>query len=101
MARGAGTDWSSSAACGSAEPDLFFPVSASASNLTQVTEAKALCGICLIRRECLDFAVRTRQMHGIWGGMTEEERYPLIRARREASEWPFPGAARTSVSNQV
>ena len=101
MARSAGGDWSSSAACGSAEPDLFFPVSASVSNLTQVTQAKALCGICLVRRECLDFAVRTRQMHGVWGGMTEEERYPLIRARQEASQPPVPGTARTSVSDQA
>lgn len=101
MARNAGRDWTFSAACGSAEADLFFPISASFRNLTQVTEAKALCDICLVRRECLDFAVRTRQMHGIWGGMTEEERYPLIRARQEASERPVPGAARTSVSNQA
>jgi WhiB family redox-sensing transcriptional regulator len=75
--------WKSMAACGSADPDLFFPVSASASNPSQVAEAKAVCARCLVRRECLDFAVRTRQMHGIWGGMTEEERYPVVKAEQQ------------------
>lgn len=78
-----GGHWKSMAACGSADPDLFFPVSASASNQLQVAEAKAVCARCLVRCECLDFAIRTRQMHGIWGGMTEEERYPAVRAAQQ------------------
>ena len=73
--------WKSLGACGSAEADLFFPISLSASNEAQVAQAKAICARCLVRRECLDFAIQTRQMHGIWGGLTEEERYPAVRAR--------------------
>jgi len=79
----AGEHWRVMAACGSAEPELFFPVSASASHLGQAAEAKVICARCLVRRECLAFAIRTRQMHGIWGGMTEEERYTLVRAEQE------------------
>ena len=75
--------WRSVAACRSAEPDLFFPVSGSASNLPQVAEAKAICARCPVRRQCLAFALRTVQLYGIWGGMTEEERYPLIKARQQ------------------
>jgi WhiB family redox-sensing transcriptional regulator len=75
--------WKPMAACSSAEPDLFFPVSAADSNPDQVAEAKAICARCLVRRECLDFAIRTRQMHGIWGGMTEEERYPVVKAHQQ------------------
>jgi len=37
-------------------------------------EAKAICAICRVRRECLTFALRTGQHHGIWGGTTEDER---------------------------
>jgi WhiB family redox-sensing transcriptional regulator len=48
----------------------------------KVVEAKAICSRCLVRGECLAFAIRTRQMHGIWGGLTEEERYPLVRAHQ-------------------
>jgi WhiB family redox-sensing transcriptional regulator len=66
--------WRSRAACRSADPDLFFPVSASGASLEQVTEAKAICARCCVRRECLAFALATRQAHGVWGGMSEQER---------------------------
>jgi WhiB family redox-sensing transcriptional regulator len=69
-------NWRSAAACRSADPDLFFPVSDSGRALEQVTQAKAICAGCSVRRECLAFALRTHQIHGIWGGMTEGERYP-------------------------
>lgn len=78
--------WKPMAACTSAEPDLFFPVSSAESNPSQVAEAKAICARCLVRRECLDFAIQTRQMHGIWGGMTEEERYPAVKALQQSRE---------------
>lgn len=67
-------NWRSAAACRSAEPDLFFPISASGKALEQVAEAKAICARCPVRSQCLAFSLRTRQPHGIWGGMTEEER---------------------------
>ncbi|MGH3295971.1 MAG: WhiB family transcriptional regulator, partial [Trebonia sp.] len=68
------TNWRTLAACRSADPDLFFPVSSAGRSLEQVAEAKAACACCLVRRQCLAFALRTRQAYGIWGGMTEEER---------------------------
>jgi WhiB family transcriptional regulator, redox-sensing transcriptional regulator len=45
--------------------------------LQQVAEAKEICARCQVRRECLMFALLTRQRHGVWGGMSEEERYQL------------------------
>jgi WhiB family transcriptional regulator, redox-sensing transcriptional regulator len=66
--------WLSAAACLSADPELFFPISDSGKGLEQATEAKAICADCRVRRECLAFALRTRQAHGIWGGMTEADR---------------------------
>lgn len=78
----AGEDWRSAAACQSVDPELFFPISASGIAKEQVTEAKAICTGCPVRRECLAFALRTQQTHGIWGGTTEEERYPRLRPVR-------------------
>ena len=77
-------EWWSAAACRSADPDLFFPISASGPALEQVAEAKAICATCRARRECLAFALRTGQVHGIWGGTTEDER--AAARRRTASE---------------
>jgi len=76
--------WRSVAACQCADPDLFFPVSAFGKSLQQVTQAKAICADCPVRAECLAFALRTKQVHGVWGGMTEEERH-LARSRRQPS----------------
>jgi WhiB family transcriptional regulator, redox-sensing transcriptional regulator len=69
-----GEDWRSAAACRDADPDLFFPVSGSGRSLEQVECAKAVCAGCPVRRSCMAFALRTGQAHGIWGGLTEEER---------------------------
>ena len=77
----AGRDWRSAAACRSADPELFFPITAFGQALEQVAQAKAICARCPVRRECLAFALRTRQPHGIWGGMTEEERAFKCRPR--------------------
>jgi WhiB family transcriptional regulator, redox-sensing transcriptional regulator len=69
-------DWRELAACQDADPELFFPVSSSGPSLDQVAQAKAICAGCLVRRHCLAFALDTRQDHGVWGGMSEEERRP-------------------------
>jgi WhiB family transcriptional regulator, redox-sensing transcriptional regulator len=63
--------WRQFAACRSADPELFFPVTASG---RQEEEAKAICAGCSVRSQCLTFATLTSQEHGIWGGLTDEER---------------------------
>ena len=71
-----GRDWRLLAACRHADPELFFPVSVSGPSLDQLTQAKAICAGCPVRRQCLAFALDTRQDHGVWGGTSEEERRP-------------------------
>ena len=68
------TSWMDRGACQSAEAELFFPVSAAGPAAAQVAAAKAVCRGCPVRAECLDYAMRTAQDHGIWGGTTEDER---------------------------
>lgn len=85
MARLIDTNWRLLAACRSAEPDLFFPVSSSGKSLEQVNEAKAVCARCLVRRQCLAFALLTRQVHGIWGGLTEQERDAIPSAKADTA----------------
>jgi WhiB family transcriptional regulator, redox-sensing transcriptional regulator len=62
------------AACQRVDPELFFPVSAIGPARAQVAQAKAICAGCGVRKICLDYALATRQPHGVWGGMTEDER---------------------------
>ena len=68
-------NWWMRAACQSADPDLLFPVSSTGQSLERMAEAEAVCARCLVRRQCLVPALRTRQQHGIWGGLTEQERH--------------------------
>ena len=75
-----GEHWRTLAACQFADPDLFFPISSSGPAGVQVAQAKAICAGCPVRQQCLAFALRTHQVHGVWGGLSEQERYPLISA---------------------
>lgn len=55
--------------CLEVDPDLFFP------ELGESPEpAKRLCRGCPVRLQCLDYALRHRERHGVWGGTTEYER---------------------------
>jgi WhiB family transcriptional regulator, redox-sensing transcriptional regulator len=83
MARLIAPDWRLVAACRSTDPDLFFPVSSTGKSAEDVAAAKAVCSHCLVQRECLAFALRTRQAHGIWGGQTEEERQRKAAVRED------------------
>ena len=49
-------EWWSRAACRSADPELFFPVSAAGPSRAETAAAKAVCAACDVRRECLAFA---------------------------------------------
>ena len=73
-----GRHWITMAACRSADPDLFPPVSKAGQSLEQIARAKAVCAGCPVRRQCLAFALRTRQVGGIWGGLTDDERHPAM-----------------------
>jgi WhiB family transcriptional regulator, redox-sensing transcriptional regulator len=78
------SEWWLRAACTAAEADLFFPISSHAAN-ADVTAAKQVCAACQVRGECLEYAIQTHQVHGIWGGTTEDERRLIqIRARSAA-----------------
>lgn len=66
------------AACRNEDLELFFAVDDG-----REREAKAICHRCAVRWECLNYALQTRQRHGIWGGLTPDERTLLIRKVRQ------------------
>ena len=47
--------------------------------------ARQLCGACPVKTTCLEYALRIREPHGIWGGMNELERRRVLR-RRQADQ---------------
>jgi WhiB family transcriptional regulator, redox-sensing transcriptional regulator len=78
-------DWWRLAACKSAPPELFFPISASGAGERDAAQARQICSSCRVRSECLAYALETRQVHGIWGGTTEDERRRLTQRERKAA----------------
>lgn len=76
--------WWSRAACSTADPDLFFPISSAGPAVRQVARAKAICAHCEIQQACLNYALDAGPVQGVWGGMTEDERKLLVRRERRA-----------------
>jgi WhiB family redox-sensing transcriptional regulator len=78
------TTWREEAACLSYPSVLFFGVDDSesvADRKVRELEAKRICSRCVVRTECLQYALSMREPYGIWGGLTELER--RARLRRE------------------
>jgi len=92
--------WWSRAACATADPELFFPISDSGPALRQATMAKAVCARCEIQRECLRYALDAGSVQGVWGGTTEMERRRLLRKNHRVPVPPVP-AQETSVPVRV
>ena len=82
---GTASNWQSAGACLSADPDLFFPISSRGPAERQIARAKRICAGCSVRRECLEFALSSNQIHGIWGGTTADDRQRERRRQRRAA----------------
>jgi WhiB family redox-sensing transcriptional regulator len=80
--------WQYDAACRGEEAELFFAPNyfeRKDEKESRENRAKAVCARCDVRAECLDYSLRSRESHGIWGGLNETERKALLRERdREA-----------------
>ncbi|KIF67570.1 hypothetical protein HY68_01295 [Streptomyces sp. AcH 505] len=84
------TSWQRLSGCTGHDPEMWFQErkkSAVAKATTRI--AKAICGACLVRDDCLAEAQRVEgvtspdRRHGIRGGLTGTQRHSLVRPRRE------------------
>ena len=76
--------WQVKAACRGPQAAVFFPPTSferKDEKLDRERRAKAICATCAVRRPCLDYAIKIREPHGIWGGLSEGERKRLLEAR--------------------
>ena len=51
------SDWRAAGACITADPDLFFPISGGAPSASEEAKALRICARCVVRQQCLDFAI--------------------------------------------
>ncbi|WP_373298350.1 WhiB family transcriptional regulator [Nakamurella endophytica] len=62
--------------CHTGDPDLFF-----AERPEQLEQAKALCGPCPVRAECLAAALARNEPWGVWGGEILDHGVVIARKR--------------------
>lgn len=61
--------WMEDALCAQTDPESFYPEKGGSTR-----DAKKTCEQCLVRAECLDWALTNDERFGIWGGLSERER---------------------------
>ena len=65
--------WQDRALCAEVDPEIFFPEKGGSTR-----EAKAVCRVCEVRADCLEFIMQPGNADaarfGIWGGLSERER---------------------------
>ncbi|MDQ3645502.1 MAG: WhiB family transcriptional regulator [Actinomycetota bacterium] len=76
--------WREDAACLEYPAVVFFGLDdneSPAERRAREDKAKEICSVCIVREECLEYALATRETYGIWGGLTEIERKARLRGR--------------------
>ncbi|NQV08202.1 WhiB family transcriptional regulator [bacterium] len=79
--------WQMRGLCRGNHSYLFFPpstVERKDDRERREIKAKAICQVCPVQGDCLEFAVEIREPYGIWGGLTESERRQVITRRAAA-----------------
>jgi WhiB family redox-sensing transcriptional regulator len=77
-------EWVREGACRGVDTRLFFPNAG-----TRPLEALAICASCSVRVECAEYAMDTHQHWGVWGGLTERQRFTVKRFRRSGVVHPL------------
>jgi WhiB family transcriptional regulator, redox-sensing transcriptional regulator len=69
--------WMLRARCREVSSSEFFP-----SDGVGVERARRVCAECPVKTECLEYALKYRIDHGVWGGCSERERRRILKRRR-------------------
>ncbi|MFL5767993.1 MAG: WhiB family transcriptional regulator [Actinomycetota bacterium] len=78
------TGWQFRAECRGEDSSLFFAPNyfeRREEKLAREARAKAFCDRCPVRTDCLEYALDSREGHGVWGGLNELERRAVLRQR--------------------
>jgi len=88
------TPWADQALCAQTDPELFFPPDQMMDRYMHpggrgirkdlVDAARKICRECPVQAECLEYALRYDNLHGIWGGTTPNQRTRLRRKQTPA-----------------
>lgn len=71
--------------CTNTDPDVWFSDRDSMdvhSSASTIRTAKALCKMCPVKTLCLEYAILNDEQHGIWGGLSTQDRRKLKKTNR-------------------
>lgn len=80
-------NWKQQGECGTKDSATFYPERKS----SVPVEAKEICGRCAVRAQCLVFALRTKEPHGVWGGLSSAQRTQLRKSIGDSLPSIFDG----------
>jgi WhiB family redox-sensing transcriptional regulator len=69
-------DWRGMGNCIGVDPELFFPERG-----VSTSEPKKVCAGCVVKAECLEYALEAGEKFGVWGGLSERERRRIRQQR--------------------
>lgn len=69
-------NWVDVASCAQVDTEVFYP-----RHVEYIKAAKRICAGCVVVKDCLDYAIKHDERHGVWGGLSANERSKL-RARQ-------------------
>ncbi|WP_368866403.1 WhiB family transcriptional regulator [Rhodococcoides fascians] len=93
--------WQAHARCRDYDPAAFFEPEEECDSFSETSiSAKRICEGCVVRDDCLNYALDAGEQFGVWGGLTSRERkqYKWFHYRRDTSQ--LLGSASTPISSQ-
>jgi WhiB family redox-sensing transcriptional regulator len=64
-------EWLEFRNCAGMDTNLFYTERGSNN---AIVEARRICNGCIVKNDCLQYALTNNELYGIWGGMTSTER---------------------------
>ena len=73
------TSWMEKGLCLGMDTELFFPEKG---DNAAAEGAKAICDKCKVKQTCLNWAMTNEIWHGVWGGLSGNQRYTMAKNSR-------------------
>lgn len=75
-------DWQLNSACRGMDSSIFYHPDGERGQAREnrISRAKAICDTCSVVNACRIYSIKSREPYGVWGGLSEEERFAVIAA---------------------
>ena len=85
-------EWRPYAKCSGEDTEIFYPPRSRELYKPIADVSKAICRgtdgrpPCVVREQCLLYAINNDEQHGIWGGLSHRERNALVRKAKRTGK---------------